>query len=142
PRLARQDAGAVHPHAARATDHHPAALTVRERPVVSVLDDVEDVEKRHPLRCLDLVFGERPSTGFGVEAPELQRYLPGPLAPTNCVLSSVSLAGGSVILTGALKSWKRVAMYIVSCCPLTSSVKDMFICRTSPSSEIQTSTGN
>ena len=34
PRLAREHGRAVHAHAARAADHHPAALAIRERPVV------------------------------------------------------------------------------------------------------------
>src|SRR5712691_12111106 len=46
PRLAGEHGGAVHAHPARAADHHAAALAVRERPVLTVLDDVEYFKDR------------------------------------------------------------------------------------------------
>ena len=72
PHLAGEHRGAVHPHPAGAADHHPAALAVGERAVVAVLDDVEDVEQRRPLRA------RRPRTRAaprspvcGLDAPDL-----------------------------------------------------------------------
>ena len=61
PRLAGEHGRAVHAHPARAADHHPAALAIRERPVVLVLDDVEDVEQRRPLGRVDLVLERAPA---------------------------------------------------------------------------------
>ena len=58
-RLARKNGGAVHAHAAGAADHHPAALAVRERAVDLILDDVEHVEQRRPVRRVDLVVAQR-----------------------------------------------------------------------------------
>src|ERR1041385_906909 len=43
PGLAGEGGGPAHPQPAGAADHHPAALAVRERAVVTVLDDVEAV---------------------------------------------------------------------------------------------------
>jgi hypothetical protein len=75
PRLAGEDGGAVHPHPARAADHHPAALAVRERAVHLVLDQVEHVEKSHPLGRIHLVLPQGAFAGRRVEAPDLQGYL-------------------------------------------------------------------
>ena len=72
-RLAGKDGGTVHAHAAGAADHHPAALAIRERAVVLVLDDVEHVEERHPVGRLDLVALQLLLTGLRVVAPDLQR---------------------------------------------------------------------
>ena len=74
-RLAGEDGRAVHAHAARAADHHPAALAVRERAVVPVLDDVEDVEQRRPVRRVDLVLAQRTLAGDRVVAPDLEGHL-------------------------------------------------------------------
>ena len=70
-RLAGEHGGAVHAHAARAADHHPAALAVRERAVDAVLDDVEHVEQRHPLGRVDLVLLQRAVARRRVVAPDL-----------------------------------------------------------------------
>ena len=75
PHLAREHGGAVHAHAARAADHHPAALPVRERAVVLVLDDVETVEERRLLRRVELVLLQRALARGRVEAPDLQGNL-------------------------------------------------------------------
>jgi hypothetical protein len=75
PLLAGEHGSAVHPHPARAADHHPAALPVRERPVVAILDDVEHVEETSPLGGLDLVGDELPLARLAVDAPDLQRDL-------------------------------------------------------------------
>src|SRR5687767_1330607 len=72
PLLAGEDRAAVHPHPARPADHHPAALAVRERPVVAVLDDVEHVEQAGPLGRLDLV-GLQLALAVLVDAPDLER---------------------------------------------------------------------
>src|SRR6266568_4135123 len=72
-RLAGEDGGTVHAHPARAADHHPAALAIRERAVVLVLDDVEHVEQRHPVGRLHLVTLQLLLAGLGVIAPDLQR---------------------------------------------------------------------
>ena len=72
-RLAREHGGAVHAHAARAADHHPAALPVRERPVLPVLDDVEAVEQRRLLGRVELVLLQRAVAGGRVVPPDLQR---------------------------------------------------------------------
>ena len=73
--LFREHGRAVHAHAARAADHHPAALAVRERPVVPVLDDVEAVEERRLLRRADLVLLEGALARRRVVAPDLQGNL-------------------------------------------------------------------
>jgi hypothetical protein len=73
--LAREHGGTVHPHPARAADHHPAALPVGERPVVAVLDDVEAVEERRLLGCVDLELLKLPLTRAGIEAPDLEADL-------------------------------------------------------------------
>src|SRR5207344_3360422 len=65
----------VHPHPARAADHHAAALAVGERPVDLVLDDVEDVEEARPLRGLDLEVLELPLARLGIESPDLEGYV-------------------------------------------------------------------
>jgi hypothetical protein len=80
PGLAREHCGAVHAHAARATDHHPAALAICERAVLLVLDHVEHVEQRDPLGRLELVLLERSLSCLGVEAPDLDLDLHGLLA--------------------------------------------------------------
>src|SRR5687767_1577483 len=72
PLLAGEDRAAVHAHPAGAADHHPAALAVRERPVVAVLDDVEDVEQAGPLGRFDLVGLQLPLAVL-VDAPDLER---------------------------------------------------------------------
>src|SRR6185437_12977757 len=75
PHLAGEHGGAVHPHAARAADHHPAALTVGERAVVAVLDDVEAVEERRLLGSLDLVLAQGAVAYRRVVAPDLESDL-------------------------------------------------------------------
>jgi hypothetical protein len=75
PRLAGEHGGAVHAHAARAADHHPAALAIGERAVVAVLDDVEGVEERRLLGRVDLELLQLPLAGLRVEAPDLQTDL-------------------------------------------------------------------
>src|SRR6266511_2802717 len=73
PLLAGEDRPAVHAHPAGAADHHPAALAVSERPVVAVLDDVEDVEQARPLGRLDLVGAQLALARLAVDAPDLER---------------------------------------------------------------------
>ncbi len=72
PCLAGEDRGAVHAHSARAADHHPAALPVRERTVDLVLDDVEAVEERRLLGRVDLVLAQRALALDRVVAPDLE----------------------------------------------------------------------
>ncbi len=72
PRLAREHGAPVDAHAARAADHHPAALAVRERAVDLVLDDVERVEQRRFVGDVDLVRLEGAVARGGVVAPDLQ----------------------------------------------------------------------
>ena len=72
-RLAGEHRGAVHAHAARAADHHPAALPVGERAVVAVLDDVEAVEQRHPVGRLELVQLQLALPGRARGPPDLER---------------------------------------------------------------------
>ena len=72
PRLAGEHGAAVDAHAARAADHHPAALAVRERAVDLVLHDVERVEQRRLVGDVDLVRPERALAGGRVVAPDLQ----------------------------------------------------------------------
>ena len=74
-RLAGEHRAAVHAHPARAADHHPAALAVRERAVDAVLDDVEAVEQRRLVGHVDLVRPERALARRGVVAPDLERDL-------------------------------------------------------------------
>ncbi len=74
-RLAREHSRPVHAHAARAADHHPAALPVRERAVVLVLDDVEAVEERRLFRRVDLVLPQRALARGRVVPPDLQSHL-------------------------------------------------------------------
>ena len=75
PHLAGEHGATVHPHAAGAADHHPAALAVGERPVVLVLDEVEAVEQRRLLGCVDLVLLEGAVAGLRVVPPDLQAHL-------------------------------------------------------------------
>src|SRR5205823_6785586 len=98
--LAGEHGRAVHPHPARAADHHPAALPVRERPVVTVLDDVEHVEERHPLGRIDLVLAQGALARLRRDAPDLQRDLHLP----TWLDTTTSDAGGGVTLTGVPKS--------------------------------------
>ena len=74
-RLAGEHGGPVHSHAARAADHHAAALAVRERAVVAVLDDVEAVEKRRLFGSVDLVLPKHPLAACRIEPPDLEAYL-------------------------------------------------------------------
>ena len=67
-----RDGATVHPHAAGAADHHPAALAIGERAVVLVLDEVEAVEQRRFLGRIDLVLLERAIAGLRVVPPDLQ----------------------------------------------------------------------
>src|SRR5918911_3725556 len=98
--LAREHGPAVHAHAARAADHHPAALAVRERAVVLVLDQVEHVEEAGPLRRLDLVFAQRALARLRVEAPDLERDVHYPLLPpppSLLIRSTTDWRGGALI---------------------------------------------
>src|SRR5204863_6776047 len=67
-------------------DHHPAALAVRERSVVAVLDDVEDVEQGCPVGRLDVVALQLSLAGLAVEAPDLERHLDRRRAGCGCKL--------------------------------------------------------
>src|SRR5204862_376451 len=60
---------------ARAADHHPAALAVRERSVDLVLDDVEDVEEARPFKRLHLVVLEDALARRRVEPQDLDSIL-------------------------------------------------------------------
>ena len=75
PHLAGEHGTAVHAHAARAADHHPAALAVGKRPVMLVLDEIEAVEQRRFLGRVDLVLLEGAVAGLGVVPPDLQPHL-------------------------------------------------------------------
>src|SRR5439155_17038891 len=117
-RLAGEDSRAVHPHAARAADHHAAALPIGERAVHLVLDDVEAVEERRLVRRVELVFLERAIAAGRVVAPDLQGNLHR-LYPSNpwmvlFVASTVSDSAGTVTLTSLPKSEKSLVSAI--CC--------------------------
>src|SRR5579885_3374392 len=98
-RLARENRGSVHAHAARTADHHAAALAVGERPVVAVLDDVEAVEERRLLGRVDLVLLQAPLARRRVEAPDLEGDLHQGSLVVRPVRSSVWSAGGTVTFT-------------------------------------------
>ena len=93
-RLAGEHGRAVHAHPARAADHHAAALAVRERPVVAVLDDVEHVEQRRPLRRVDLVLAQRALARLRVDAPDLDRDLHQPTPAGAVTSTTVAAVGG------------------------------------------------
>ena len=75
PHLAGEHRPSVHAHAARAADHHPAALPVGERPVVAILDDVEAVEEGRLLGRVDLELLQLALAASRVVAPDLQADL-------------------------------------------------------------------
>src|SRR5712691_3326328 len=142
PRLAGEHCAAVHAHPARAADHHPAALAVRERPVVTVLDDVEDVQQRRPFGRVHLVFPKRALARLRVVAPDLQGDVQGGLPLIVLETSTVWLLGGNVMFVGAPKSWKYRVRSIVSFWPRTASVNTKCSLRTRPSLPTHASTGN
>src|SRR4029077_1009725 len=103
--LACEHRGAVHAHAARAADHHAAALAVRERAVDLVLDDVESVEQRRPLGRVELVLAQRALPGGRVVTPDLEGDLH--QCPFSEEKSATWAAGGSVQANGASQSENR-----------------------------------
>src|SRR5262249_29961611 len=111
--------------------------------VVLVLDDVEHVEQRHPLRRVDLVLAERTLARPGVDAPDLHRKLHQPL-PTDCAASTTVDAAGRSTSTVDPKSdscivsrmWARIAWFVYA-----FVVKSSLTCRTRPDPSTHTSIG-